>query len=693
MTLTRRLLLLALISVLPAIVIWTFTEVSLRRAREAEIHEQAIRQAQLAGTELERIFDGVRNLLIAIEETPSIRTFDTPACSSYLGSLQQKVPQVRAFIALDLEGRVRCSSGETAYPDLRFTGRFYFQDTLAKRQFIVGDFTSSFIEGGLPIHPVLPLAMPIRDDGGNIVGVMAAALDLNWLDLKLKERALPSDGSLTIADRNGLILAREPSPEKFVGTSLPESAMPYFWSRDIGSFEANTLDGTQRILGYIPLAAPPTGVFISAGFSTKGAFQPLNQASRRGFMLIAAAMILALSLSSLAGRTFITKPFDLMTKAIRDWRHGDYQARIHLPKKSGEFSLLSKAINDLMDDVAERQEALKASEERARLALEAGHMGTWWYDHRKGTGGWSSQAARLLGLPASKNTTNVQEWKSLLHPEDGLRAVHKLRSAVLGDGEYEDEYRILRPDGQVRWISSKGKMSFDARKKPLFFVGIIQDITERKQVDEQQRFFLDELNHRVKNTLATVQSIASQTLRSTGNTAQFKEAFEGRLLALSMTHNLLTRTSWREADLHDIAEQELAPYRRESDERVVIDGPRVNLPSRYAINLGLVLHELVTNAAKYGALSVPTGRLDLSWEVVFTEGCPANLHIRWKESGGPPVQPPKRQGFGSRLIRRSIEGELDGSMLLSFEKTGVSYDIAVPLPDHASAQQGGVEGY
>jgi two-component sensor histidine kinase len=184
----------------------------------------------------------------------------------------------------------------------------------------------------------------------------------------------------------------------------------------------------------------------------------------------------------------------------------------------------------------------------------------------------------------------------------------------------------------------------------------------------------------VKNTLATVQSIAAQTLRSSNSSAQFKEAFEGRLLALSMTHNLLTLKSWREADLHDIAVQELAPYQREADERVLITGPKVNLPPRYAINLGLVLHELVTNAAKYGALSVPTGHLSLSWDVISAEDRPSQLRIHWTESGGPPVQPPKRQGFGSRLIRRSIEGELDGYIVLNFEKTGVFYDISIPLP-------------
>ncbi|WP_243367845.1 sensor histidine kinase [Microvirga solisilvae] len=680
MTLTRRLLLLALISVLPAIVIWAFTEVSLRRAREAEVNDLVIRQAHLAASELDHIFNGISSLLVAINETRSVRGFDTFNCNNYLRSLQEKVPYIAAFVVLDLDGAVRCSSTGLLNSDLRFKDRPYFRETLASNKFLIGTYNSEFPEGGISARSVLPLSLPVWGYDGQVVGVMAAALDLMWLNNSLKERVIPSGGSLTIADRNGTIISREPFPDQFISTKIPDAFDKYLRAAEAGSFRARSQDGTMRVYGYIPMTLRPRNIYVSAGLATDAAFATINEAARRGFMLIAAALILALSLSWLASRAFITKPFDIMTGAVQNWRHGDYQARIHLPKNSGEFSILAKAFNDLMDDVAERQEALKASEERARLALEAGHMGTWWYDHRKRVGGWSAQAAQLLGLPISKAATNVQQWRSLLHPDDADKAIEKLRAAVLGDGDYEDEYRIRRPDGQVRWISSKGRVSFDVRKKPVFFVGIIQDITERKQLDDQQRFFLDELNHRVKNTLATVQSIAAQTLRSAKNAAQFKESFEGRLLALSMTHNLLTLKSWREADLHDIAEQELAPYKREADERVVINGQKVNLPPRYAINLGLVLHELVTNAAKYGALSMPTGRLDLSWTVIHGSDKPPTLRIRWTESGGPPVQPPKRQGFGSRLIKRSIEGELEGDIVLNFAPTGVDYDICVPLP-------------
>jgi PAS domain S-box-containing protein len=679
MTLTRRLLLLALISVLPAIVIWTYTEVSLRRDRETEVNDLAIRQAQLVGAEIERIFDGVQGLLLAIDETQSVRSFDTAVCSPYLKAIQEKVPYILSFVAMDISGHIRCRPTGTVDTQYYYADRAYFHNALGARGFVVGDYTPVFEEGGLGPHPVLPLALPIWNERGDVIGVLAAALDLKWLAEKVKERTVPENGSVTIADRRGIVIVQDPNPERLLGKLLPLDYLNQARARSVGTAQTVSADGVRRIVGYSPFAVAPRNIYINVGLSTKAAFASINRAARRGFMLIAAALILALSLSALLSRAFITKPFDALIGAVRDWRHGNYEARIHLPDKAGEFGILARAFNDLMDDVAERQQALQASEERARLALEAGHMGTWWYDPIKKAGGWSSQAAAMLGLPDNATTISRQEWRNILHPEDVERVVQKWRTAVESQGDYEDEYRVQHRNGTVRWINSRGRVFMDAQKRPVYFIGISQDITEQKQAEEQQRFFLDELNHRVKNTLTTVQSIASQTLRTTDSPTQFREAFEGRLLALSKTHNLLTRKSWREAELRDIAEQELAPYRKSGDERVVLNGPDVKLPARYAINLGLVLHELVTNAAKYGALSNNAGHLDVTWSVDGSPDRPQQLRIHWTETGGPPVAPPKRQGFGSRLIRRSIEGELGGYMVLNFAEAGVSYDISVPL--------------
>ena len=688
MTLTKRLLLLALISVLPAIVIWTYTEVSLRRAREAEVNDFVIRQVRLAAAEMERIFEGIHGLLTAIDETASVYTFDAPECRAYLHAIQQKVPHILSFVVLDLEGRVRCSQAYLPNAmERRFTERSYFQETVTTQQFSIGEFTPDFVEGGLGPRPVLPLALPVWDPGGKYVGVAAAALDLEWLSQKLKERVLAEGRSLTIADRHGVILAREPFPERFIGTKLPEAALQKARSGEVGTYETISIDGIKRILAYIPVGLPPQGVYISAGLSTEAAFGDINRAANRGFLLIGAALILAMSLSWLTSHAFITRPFETVTDAVREWRRGDFRNRIDLRRTPGELALVAGAFNDLLDDVAERERDLRASEERARLALEAGHMGTWWYDGNEDVGGWSSQAAILFGQPPAKTNFTMKDWLSIVHPGDVEPAQRHFQAAAQSGGDYEDEYRILWPNGEVRWINTRGRAFRDQGTKTPYFIGVLQDITSRRQAEEQQRFLLDELNHRVKNTLATVQSIASQTLRSSPEPASFKAAFEGRLLALSKTHDLLTRNSWRAAGLRDIAEQELAPYRRAGDERIAIQGSNVRLPPRHAINLGLILHELATNAVKYGSLATPTGHIELRWVAKPDEEGVPHLRLHWQESNGPLVHPPQREGFGSKLIRRSIEGELSGTLAIDFAPSGIVYDISVPMARETETPQ------
>ncbi len=211
---------------------------------------------------------------------------------------------------------------------------------------------------------------------------------------------------------------------------------------------------------------------------------------------------------------------------------------------------------------------------------------------------------------------------------------------------------IIEDDGQVSGVFVQGS-----------------DITDRVLAQDRQRLLMDELNHRVKNTLATVQAIAQQTLRGSATPEQFAEAFESRLLALSKTHNALTDSRWEGAGLWQILQQELSPY---GSERVTLSGTDVQLSARVALALGMVFHELATNAAKYGALSA-SGRLKVSWTMESD-----TLSLTWRETGGPTPSPPTRRGFGSRLIERSITGELQGSVVIDYDPAGLICSFTVP---------------
>jgi PAS domain S-box-containing protein len=208
--------------------------------------------------------------------------------------------------------------------------------------------------------------------------------------------------------------------------------------------------------------------------------------------------------------------------------------------------------------------------------------------------------------------------------------------------------------------------------------GIQRDITDRKQAEEQRTLLIHELNHRVKNTLATVQSIASQTLRNAPTMRDAKEALEGRLIALARAHDVLTRESWEGAELKEIVGQALAPYGSLGENRLHVSGPEIRLTPRIALALAMALQELATNAVKYGALANATGEIRITWNVEPARPSP-RLHLRWEESGGPPVQAPSRRGFGSRLIERSLSQELNGIARIEFRPTGIVCTVDAPL--------------
>jgi two-component sensor histidine kinase len=209
-------------------------------------------------------------------------------------------------------------------------------------------------------------------------------------------------------------------------------------------------------------------------------------------------------------------------------------------------------------------------------------------------------------------------------------------------------------------------------------VNMMVDISERRHAEERQKSLIDELNHRVKNTLTTVQSLAANTARQASVPPAMRQAFEGRLIALSRTHDQLTRTGWQTADLSSIIREIFAPYLQGFTDRIMIAGEPVNLAPRQALALAMVFNELAANALRHGSLSAANGQLRLNWLVKPGRGRP-KLHLEWKETGGPGISAPVKKGFGTRLIERSIVNELRGAADIKYGRSGVSASIKIPL--------------
>jgi PAS domain S-box-containing protein len=267
------------------------------------------------------------------------------------------------------------------------------------------------------------------------------------------------------------------------------------------------------------------------------------------------------------------------------------------------------------------------------------------------------------------------------HPDDADPDREGFRKQVAGELEfYSVEKRFIRKDGRVIWLSVRSSPVRTDDGHLLYVVRVVQDITERKASERRQKLLIDELNHRVKNTLATVQSLASQTVCAAPTPASFRERFESRLIALSKAHDQLTVHHWESADLRELLSGSLAPYTGAGSERIVLRGEDIVLRPRAVLTLAMAFHELTTNAAKYGALSVAGGRIEIRWQPVRGENdSRPMLRIDWIEQGGPVVAEPQQCGFGSKLIEGSIAAELGGSARLAFEPTGFCCAIAIPL--------------
>ncbi|WP_207480146.1 CheR family methyltransferase [Arenibaculum pallidiluteum] len=325
------------------------------------------------------------------------------------------------------------------------------------------------------------------------------------------------------------------------------------------------------------------------------------------------------------------------------------------------------------------QEALIESEERLLLVLEAGNMGAFDWELKSGATRWNDTEFALIGADPKADRASPDLFLARVHPEDRPAFQERLEAVIAGTGSLDAEFRVMLPDERVRWLATKGRILASQRSQSKHLMGVNYDITPRKQAEERQRLLIGELNHRVKNSLATVQAIIRHTLRTATSPKDFAAAVEGRVQALAAAHSLLTRTNWDGADLAELIAEQTSPHVPEaSGGRIATSGPAVSLTAPLAFSLGMILHELATNAAKYGALSRAGGTIDVSWRIVPAEAGRV-LHLEWTEAGGPPVRPPERRGFGSTLIERSLRHEARGEARLSYHPDGLRCQIRVEL--------------
>lgn len=316
--------------------------------------------------------------------------------------------------------------------------------------------------------------------------------------------------------------------------------------------------------------------------------------------------------------------------------------------------------------------------ERMQLALDAGRTGVWDWNLVTGEVHLDDRVRHLWGLP-DDTPASFEVFRNALHPQDRRRTKEAVGVALdpSHDGDYEIEYRVIGLKDQVeRWVSVRGRTFFEDGRA-VRILGTARDITGRKQREQHVRVLLRELVHRSKNLLAVVQAMSRQTAAGSPSVEEFQRKFSARLQALSMAHDLLVSQDWRGASMRELVRAQLAYCmdvpKDDIAEHARIEGPKIMLKPEAAQNIGLALHELATNALSYGALSRPDGAVSLKWRLEN-----GRLDIEWRESGGPSVVAPPREGFGHKVVKRLVAQALDGAATLSFLPEGLVWTLSIP---------------
>jgi HAMP domain-containing protein len=359
-TLLSRLFGLVAVALVPAIAIQMYNEFDLRRGRQAEVQNQALSLAKLAAAEQQQIVQGIRQVLIAMSELPSIKTRDSQACNAYLAAMQQRFPAFITFLVSDLNGKSFCDTNSDHRP-ISIAARTYFANILKTGTFTVGEFSSGMSTG----RNALQFALPFYGDDGRMGGVIVAGLNLDWLADYVARKGVPEGAALAITDRNGTYLARYPHNDRFVGTKMPGDK--YLKMDDRGAVDILDIDGVERIEGYSALRADSGGLVVSFGLNKAQAFAEIQNHTQHGILLIALSTSLVLVLTSLGARLFIHRPLGQLVDAANQWRLGEFARRVDI-RGTSELARVAHAFNTMADVLEHREHELSDAKEKAEDA-------------------------------------------------------------------------------------------------------------------------------------------------------------------------------------------------------------------------------------------------------------------------------------------------------------------------------------
>ncbi len=524
------------------------------------------------------------------------------------------------------------------------------------------------------------VVVPVKRDG-EILYLLSGGIPVARIRQQLRVEGALSWRTEAI-DRNGISITRLRDPD-----TSGEPAAADWWDAvqkaDSGFLRFVARDGASSISAF---AKTSFGWTIGAGASEAELIATLNRTLLAISIGALGLLALAFGLAFFLARR-ISRPVQALEAAGQQLARGERVSPFHSGNR--EANSLARSLSEASFRLLERDAALRESDAAVRRQR----------DFLENLITRSPIAVAVVEGADLRFTLVNPAYQALAGPQADLigRAYRDAFPGPTG-ADAETHMRATMMSGQP-WRVEDFKIDVPGRAETSWWEGevlplhghaplgallvLIWEITDRKRAESVRELMINELNHRVKNTLATVQSLAAQTLRNAPDLRKGEDAFVDRLLALSRAHDVLTQQSWESADIRDIVHRAVAPHEDEAGaQRFGIAGPNVSLDPKAALALSLALHELCTNALKYGALSNASGVVSIRWEVQTAGG--RRLHLIWREQGGPPVVAPLRRGFGSRLIERSLAADLAGEVKIDFAPDGVVCTIAAPLAPAAS---------
>jgi PAS domain S-box-containing protein len=520
--------------------------------------------------------------------------------------------------------------------------------------------------GPVTHQPMFGIIVPV-EIGGESRYALVRSLDQRTLQRLIAGNELPVGWHATISEAAHRIMAQSDWENAVIGTELP----PAQWrpaGRD-GALEFVDPKGRPSLAAFARSALTGWEIVVSEPKALLEA--PVRALWWALGLLALLAIALVVALALWLGR--------IISRSV------GHVARAIVPGEGAPMGFDETPVaevNTLMAELrgaaARRQAAehdLQLSNDRLQLAFDATRLGWWQYDPIRLIGSGDARFKEILDVTTDE--ISIETLMDRVHPDDAERFLAN-REAALDPANPNPyvyhEYRVRRRDGEVRWVEAHGLAYFAGagrERRAVSFGGTVQDITERKEREEKEQLLMREINHRAKNMLSVVDSIAHQT--ATRNPEDFVERFSERVQALSANQDLLVRNQWNGVEIEDLVHAQLAHFADLIGSRIGVRGPGLRFKAASAQAVGLALHELATNAGKYGALSTDEGRLYVSWGIVD-----ATFTMSWTEREGPPVSAPERRGFGTTVIKAMTERSVDGVVDLDYPPSGLIWRLTCP---------------